>query len=145
MIDEPTLCDEDASVAIKAVCSELARLGKKGAIAVVDSHGETIAVLRQHGAALSTTTIAINKAFTAARLRRPSSETGRRSRDPEQGFDLAYFGDDRYVGFAGGMPVIKNGAVTGAIGVSGLTQPEDEELAAFGVAAILARNAPSSQ
>ena len=37
------------------------------------------------------------------------------------------------------MPVIKDGAVVGGIGVSGLTQAEDDALARIGVAAILAR------
>jgi len=139
MHSELTLCDEDAGAAIAAVKAELLKRGKPGVIAVVDSHGEIIALLRQKGAALSAATIATNKAFTAARLRRPSSELGRMVSHPETGFDVSYFGDARYVGFGGGMPVVKNGAVAGAVGVSGLTQAEDEDLAKVGVAAILAR------
>jgi glc operon protein GlcG len=139
MITELTLCDEDAIAAIAAVKAELLRRGKAGAIAVVDNHGETLAGLRQSGAALNTLPVATNKAFTAARLKRTTLELGRAVRHPQEGYDITYFSDPRYVGFGGGVPVLKDGAVVGAVGVSGLTQAEDEDLARIGVAAILAR------
>ena len=132
-----TLCDRDAMRAIEAIRAELARRGKTAVIAVADAHGETIALLRLHGVALSSVAIATNKAFTAARLRRPTAEIGRRSRHPEDGFDISYYGDSRYIGFGGGLPVIVDGAVVGAVAVSGLTSSEDEELAVLGIAAIL--------
>jgi glc operon protein GlcG len=136
-----TLCDLDATRAIEAIRAELARRGKTAVIAVVDAHGETIALLRQHGAALSSVAIATNKAFTAARLRRPTAEIGSRSRHPETGFDISYYGDPRYVGWGGGLPVLVDGTVVGAVAVSGLTDSEDEELAALGIAAILQNEA----
>lgn len=139
MKTEMTLCDEDASAAIAAVRAELVKRGKTGSVAVTDPHGEVIAVLRVFGAALNSMTVATNKAFTAARLRRASVELGRAVRHAETGYDVAYFGDPRYVGFAGGLPVLKDGVVVGAVGVSGLSQVEDDELAAIGVAAILQR------
>jgi glc operon protein GlcG len=138
MHSELTLCDDDAAVAIAAVKSELKKHGKPGTIVVVDSHGETIACVRQWGAALSTLTIATNKAFTAVRLRRPSSELGKVVAHPTTGFPISYFSDPRYIGFGGGCPVVKDGAFVGAVGVSGLTQAEDDDLARIGVAAILA-------
>ena len=137
MKTETTLTDTDASLAIAAVRAELLKRGKTGTIAVTDAHGEVIALLRMTGTALNSMTVATNKAFTAARLRRASVELGRAVRHPENGYDIAYFGDNRYVGFAGGQPIFVDGAVVGAIGVSGLTQAEDDELALIGVAAIL--------
>ncbi len=134
-----TLCDEDASVAVAAVRAELIKRGKLGTIAVTDAHGELIALLRMSGTALNSMTVATNKAFTAARLKRASADLGRAVRHTENGYDVAYFGDPRYVGFAGGQPVIKDGQVVGAVGVSGLTQAEDDDLAHLGVTAILAR------
>jgi len=133
-----TLCDDDAARAVDAIRDEFRRRGKAGVIAVADAHGETIALLRMHGAPLSSVNVAANKAYSAARLRRPSGETGRRARHPETGFDIAYYGDPRYVGWGGGLPVIVDGAVVGAVAVSGLTDQEDEDLSALGIAAILA-------
>ena len=72
MLTELTLDDEDALAAIAVIKAELLKRGKPGVVAVVDSHGETIALLRQKGAAYSGVLISANKAYTAVRLRRPS-------------------------------------------------------------------------
>jgi len=133
-----TLDDSDAQIAIAAIHGELVRRAKRAVIAVADAHGELLGLLRMSGAALSSIGVATNKAFTAARLRRPSKTIGRNSRDPAKGFDISYYGDPRYVGWGGGLPVIVDEVVVGAIGVSGLVEDEDEELAALGIAAIMA-------
>lgn len=131
-----TLDDGDARLAIEAIHRELVKRGKLGVIAVADAHGELLGLLRMSGAALSSIAVATNKAFTAARLRRPSRTIGRNVRNPETGFDIAYYGDPRYVGFGGGLPILVDGVVVGAVGVSGLVEDEDEELAGLGIAAI---------
>ena len=133
-----TLDHDDARLAIDTIHGELVRRGKIAVIAVADAHGETLGLLRMSGSALSSIAIAANKAFTAARLRRPSRTIGRNARHPDTGFDMAFYGDARYVGWGGGLPVTIAGTVVGAVAVSGLTSDEDEELAALGVAAILA-------
>ena len=81
--------------------------------------------------------VATNKAWTAARERKPTRELGQAARDPQDGFDMAYYGDPRYVGWGGGLPVIVDGAVVGSVAVSGLPEQEDMELAQIGVAAII--------
>jgi glc operon protein GlcG len=75
--------------------------------------------------------IAIAKAFTAARLRRPSRALG------TSGFDIAYYGNVRYVGFAGGLPILHQGEVVGGIGVSGLSPDKEDALATLGIDAML--------
>jgi glc operon protein GlcG len=50
---------------------------------------------------------------------------------------MAYFGDSRYIGWGGGVPVIIEGTVVGAVGVSGLPEQEDMVLAQMGVEAIM--------
>ncbi len=137
MLQIMTLGHADAQKAIAAIQADLARLGKAAAIAVVDAGGEVIATLRLDGTPLSCVNNATNKAFTSARERKPSGDLGKSARHPEHGFDMAYFGDPRYIGFNGGMPVKVNGVVVGGIGVSGLSGAEDERLAAIGVEAIL--------
>jgi glc operon protein GlcG len=127
----------EAQRAIAVIQKELERRGKAAVIAVADAHGELIALLRMDGAALASIVIATNKAFTAARERKPSREIGQSSRHPESGFDTRYFGDDRYIGWGGGLPVWVDGACVGAVGVSGLPEEVDIELAETGVAAIL--------
>ncbi len=128
----------EAQKAIETIQAELFKRNKAAVITVADSHGELIALLRLDGAPLPSIQIAANKAWTAARERKPSREIGQKVRDPEKGFDIAYYGDPRIVGWGGGLPVFVDGVVVGAVGVSGLPQEEDMQLAQMGVDAILA-------
>lgn len=131
-----TLSHADALEIVAAIRAELERQNKGAAIAVVDNHGELLAFLRTDGCPLPSITIAINKAFTAARERSESKTLGQRSR--EEGFPLTNFGDPRYVGWGGGVPILHNGQVVGAVGVSGLPEDEDVVLAQLGVKTISA-------
>lgn len=126
-----TLSHADAQRAIAAIQTELEKRGKIAVIAVADAHGELIALLRMDGAPLASVTIAINKAFTAAREGKPTLDIGAKFR--EKGYDFAWFGDPRYLGWGGGVPVLHDGMCVGAVAVSGLTQQEDHEVAAIGV------------
>src|SRR3972149_5675067 len=112
----------DAQRAIEAIQQELMRRGKAAVIAVTDTHGELIALLRLDGAPLPSILNASNKAWTAARERKPSKELGQAARDPKDGFGMAYFGDPRYVGWGGGLPVRGNGGGGRAGGGSGLPE-----------------------
>jgi glc operon protein GlcG len=136
MLDESTIDYADAKRAVDTIADEVLRRGKAAVIAVADSHGELIAFARLDGAPLSSIPIAINKAWTAARERKATKEIGEAARDPVKGFDIAYFGDPRFVGWGGGVPVWKGGEVVGSVAVSGLAQAEDIELATMGAAAI---------
>lgn len=140
MRQELTLSDHDARIAVEVIRAETEKRGKSAVIAVVDSRGELISLLRMDGAAFSSVNVATNKAFTAARLKRPSSLIGRNARHPETGFDISYYSDPRFIGFSGGLPVIIDGQTVGAVAVSGLTEAEDEELAELAITAIRAAN-----
>jgi glc operon protein GlcG len=108
--------------------------GDGAAVAVVDAHGELVAFLRTDGCGLASINIAIHKAFTAAREGVESSVLGERSRT--EGFPISNFGDPRYVGWGGGVPIIVDGDVIGAVGVSGLPEAADVDLARWAAASL---------
>jgi len=112
---------------IAMVADRLDANGQGAAVAVVDPHGELVAFARTDGCGLASINIAINKAFTAARERVESRVLGERVRT--ENFPITNFGDPRYVGWGGGVPIIVGGEVIGAIGVSGLPEEADMELA----------------
>jgi glc operon protein GlcG len=116
---------------VDSLVAEVEKTGGAAIIVVADPYGELIAFARMDGAPVSSVRIAANKAYTAARERKSTEEIGRKARHPENGFDIAYFGDDRFVGWGGGVPVWRNGQVVGAIAVSGLPQAEDIRLATW--------------
>ena len=136
MMTEITIDYPEAQKAVAAIYSEVLKRGKAGVIAVCDAHGDLIAFARMDGAPLSSITIAMNKAYSAARERKATRDIGIAARNPEKGFDIGYFGDSRFTGWGGGVPVRKDGVVIGAIAVSGLPQVEDIELAEMGAALI---------
>jgi glc operon protein GlcG len=129
----------EAEIAMQAIRGELARRGRAAVVAVADAHGDLISLVRLDGAPVASILIAANKAWTAAREQTPTRAIGQSARDPETGFDIAYYGDPRYVGWGGGIPVVVDGSVVGSVAVSGLPELEDMELAEIGVAAITAQ------
>lgn len=128
------LSHRDAARIIDAIRGELEKQGKGAAIAVVDSQGELLAFLRTDGCKLPSITIAINKAFTAAREQRPSKAIGNSSREKQ--WPMTNFGDPRYTAWGGGVPIVYQEQVVGAVGVSGLPEEEDMVLATLGAALI---------
>jgi glc operon protein GlcG len=121
----------EAKRIIEAAIAEASKISQNAVVAVADSHGELIAFARMDGAPVSSIRIAINKAWSAARERKTTQEIGERARHPEKGFDIAYFGDPRFVGWGGGVPVWRDGEVVGAIAISGLPQQEDIRIATW--------------
>ena len=123
----------EAKRAVDLIVEKASQMQKAVVVAVADAHGDLICLVRMDGAPVSSIRVAINKAWTAARERKPTKEIGEKVKHPEKGHDIAYYGDPMYVGWGGGLPVWKDGEVVGAVAVSGLSSKEDIELAALGV------------
>jgi glc operon protein GlcG len=123
---------ERANKAIAAAQAEAGKRGWKMNIAVSDSGANLVAFTRMDGAMLAGADISIHKSRTAAKFRRDIKifENGVQS-----GLNGLLSLDDVIVN-RGGIPLIENGAVIGAIGVSGGTGSQDEVIAKAGVAAI---------
>lgn len=134
MKTEHSLDYSEAKKIVDAIVAKAQALQKAVVIAVADPHGDVLAFARMDGVGLPSMQIAMNKAWTAARLRKPTKDVGDRLQ--KEGFDIAYYGDPRVVGWGGGIPVWKDGELVGAIGVSGLSSEEDVELAQIGAATL---------
>lgn len=126
----------EARAAMDAMRTEIHRRAQNAVLAVGDSRGDLICLERMDGAPLPSIIVATNKVYAAARERITTREIGRNVRSPEHGFDVAYWGDPKMLGWAGGVPVFHAGVVVGAVAVSGLDEDSDEELARLGIAAI---------
>lgn len=105
-------------------------------IAVVDAGGHLLAFARQPGAWLGSIDIAINKAFTARAFDISTKELAELSQPEEQFFGIHTSNHARVVIFAGGIPLKRDGAVIGAVGVSGGFSKQDQAVAEAGVAAL---------
>ncbi len=130
----PELSHTDAWSIVNIIRERLEGENLGAAVAVVDGHGEMMAFLRTDGCPLPSINNAGNKAFTAARERVESAIIGKKSRD--ETFAITNFGDLRYTGWGGGVPIEIDGVVVGAVGVSGLPEADDIELARIGAASL---------
>jgi glc operon protein GlcG len=127
-----TIDHAEAKHAVDLIVEKASQMQKAASVAVADAHGDLICFARMDGAPVSSIRIAMNKAWTAARERKPTREIGEKVKHPEKGHDIAYYGDPNYVGWGGGIPVWKNDEVVGAVAVSGLSSNEDIALATLG-------------
>ena len=96
------------------------------AAAVVDDSGQVLASQRMDDAALGAMRLAVGKAFTAVSWATPSGEFGPSTQPggDDWGWNTT---DARIVVYAGGIPLLVDGELVGAIGASGGTASEDEE------------------
>jgi glc operon protein GlcG len=112
---------------IEFVVKEIEKKYKRPvAIAITGPEGELISFLRMDGTSPAASRIAQNKAYTAAVDRTDTMTMGARMRGQD---NPAFWGDDRITGFGGGVPVVQQDHVVGAIGISGLPEADDERLA----------------
>jgi glc operon protein GlcG len=132
-VEKKTLTLDGAHKAIGAIVGEARKRGTTGAIAVVDDGGNLMAVERIDGTFAAGGLISIGKARTAALFKKPTSffedliNKGRTA--------MTTVGD--FTPLKGGVPIAVDGAIVGAVGVSGAASAaEDEELATLGAAAV---------
>ena len=136
MVERSEIGHGEARRLVAMVGDRLDAEGGGAAVAVVDAHGELVAFLRTDGCRLPSIDIAIHKAFSSAREGVESSVLGERSRS--DGFPMTNFGDPRFVGWGGGVPITVEGTLIGAIGVSGLEESDDVEIARWAAASVTA-------
>jgi uncharacterized protein GlcG (DUF336 family) len=111
-------------------------IGQPMNIAVVDAGGNLVSHVRMDGAWLGSIDISINKAFTARAFDMPTRDLGGESQSGGSLFGINTTNDGRIVIFAGGIPLREGDEVVGAIGVSGGTVDQDQEVAEAGVGAV---------
>jgi glc operon protein GlcG len=125
---------EGARAAIAAAVEEARRNNWTVSIAVVDVSGTLVAFHRLDQAPVASVDLSIGKARTAARFKTTSKDmedlVSRRS---------AFLGVEGLTAIEGAVPIVVNGAVVGAVGVSGETSREDAQIANAGAAAVTAQ------
>jgi len=132
---KPSLTADAALQVIEACRAKATELGKAFVIAVCDESGRSKATLAMDGAPLVSSQVAIDKAYTAAGFGIPTDGWFDFIKDDEPLRLGAPTGIDRLVVFGGGIPLTVDGAIVGAVGVSGGHYSEDMEVASAGVAA----------
>ncbi|MDR6794774.1 uncharacterized protein GlcG (DUF336 family) [Pseudarthrobacter oxydans] len=130
-----TITLEEAQQVIDAAAKKAAEIGQPMDIAVVDAGGNLKAHARMDGANIGSITISINKAYTAIAFQCETGDLQEATRPagPIHGLSDAHGG--RLVVFPGGIPLVRDGRIMGAIGVSTGTIEQDQEVALAGAGA----------
>ena len=118
----PSISLDRALAVLAAAVAEAKKRRWKMSVAVADSGGNLVAFQRMDGAMLASIQIAEHKAKAAVTFRRPTKVF-------EDGINLMHLNYllafDGVIASRGGIPLIENGAIIGAIGCSGGTDSQD--------------------
>ncbi len=122
-----------AQAVIQATADEANKRGWPLNIAVVDSGGNLVSFLRMDGAQLASISISEHKARASVKYRRAT----RVYEDAVQKSDYKYILSlDDAIASRGGIPLVEDGKIIGAIGCSGGTGSQDEAVCTAGAALI---------
>jgi len=131
MRTKPALTIADACQIVSAARAEVERNHWDVTIAVVDDGGFLLALERLDGAFPQTALVAVDKARTAALMRLPTRTLEELVKQRPGIVTM-----QGVIRVQGGLPVLVGNDCAGAVGVSGATSPQDEQVAAAGIASI---------
>ncbi|MFC7705937.1 heme-binding protein [Plastorhodobacter daqingensis] len=131
----------DAGVLLAGARARADAIGVPMCIAITDESGQLIAFERMDGGKVTSATIAIDKAFTAAAARKATHEYGTASQPGAPAYGISSAIQGRLMVVGGGLPVLVGGEVVGGIGVSSGTPAQDQDVAQAGIDAFLAGQA----
>ena len=131
MRTKTVLTNADAQTMLAAAKAEAEKQKWRVTVAIVDEAGLLLLLDRMDGARAQTAQVAALKARSAAITHRPGKtwEETVKQRPGMLNFPDAF-------PIQGGLPIIHQGEVIGAVGVSGVQSHEDEQVAAAGIAAL---------
>lgn len=124
IVSHPTIASSVAAELVAAVIAEAGRNGWNVAAAVVDRAGAPLASIRMDEALPPVLEFALDKAYTAATMRR-STEAFFERMTGSPSLTLGLQNRPRLMVWGGGLPIVHDGRVVGGIGVSGAQDFED--------------------
>jgi len=132
-VEKRVLTLAGARIVAAAAETEARRLNTTGAVAVVDDGGNLLYLLRIDNTFPAGSYVAMDKARTAATFRMPT----RNLEDAVKNGRTSLVAVSEMTPLAGGVPILVDGHIVGAVGVSGAANAQqDEELAKIAAAAI---------
>jgi uncharacterized protein GlcG (DUF336 family) len=126
---------EQAQAVVTAALTASTGIGTRMNVAVVDAGGNLKAFARQDDAWLGSIDISVKKARTARFFDMPTGALGELSQPGGPLFQIEV-SNGGLITFPGGLPLLVDGVIVGAIGVSGSTVDDDHTVAAAGAAAL---------
>ncbi|WP_137921327.1 heme-binding protein [Hydrogenophaga sp. 2FB] len=135
-VNTPVIDWPAAQTAVAAAVQAAQAMGARVNVALVDAGGVLAGFLRMPGAPLHSIDIAIDKAYTAVSFGLPTARWTEVLQSHSAAVRDGLVQRPRFVAFGGGLPIVEDGRCIGAIGVSGGSEQQDEEIAHAGLVAL---------
>ena len=127
-----------AETVLEAAKKKAAALGLKCNVAVVDDGGHLLAFARMDGARPASAATALTKAVSAATFRQETGTLPAKGEpDVLLSLSIQTASGGKITTLKGGVPIVVDGQVVGAVGVGGGTGEQDAEVAKAGIQALL--------
>jgi glc operon protein GlcG len=126
----PPIGIEGARAVMAAAESEAAKNNWSVVISIIDSGGNLVMLHRHNDVQLSSIEISQGKAKTALMFKRPSKVLD--DAISSGGAGLRFLALKEIVPLEGGLPIVVDGKIIGAIGVSGVLSSQDTQVARAG-------------
>jgi glc operon protein GlcG len=127
-----------AEAVLEAAKKKAAALGLKCNVAVVDDGGHMLAFARMDGARPASAATALSKAVSAATFRQETGPLPAKGEpDVLLSLSIQNASGGKITALKGGVPIVIDGQVVGAVGVGGGTGEQDAEVAKAGIQALL--------
>lgn len=129
MLDIKRLSLDDARILVEGAEKKSREMGIPMCTAIADESGHLIAFTRMDGAKVSSITIAMDKAFTAACAQRQTKDYNEIAVPGKPTFGIHVTNQGRFSIIAGGIPIRTGKMIVGSVGISGGTADEDHQVA----------------
>lgn len=127
MADTVTL--ESAKRLATVAEQEATRLGVRIVVSITNPEGNLVLLHRMDGAALASVSVSMDKAYSAAALQGPTHEFSELGEPGGSAYGLHTSDGGRLTLFGGGFPLLQDGQMVGAVGISGASTEEDMDIA----------------
>lgn len=113
---------------LQAALDHALKLGVNVSVSVLDGHAREVAFVRMPNSPFSSDAVARGKAYASVSFRAATADLEKKI-PFEKVVQLASASDHPIVMIEGGRPIVLDGTVLGAVGVSGATSAQDDEIA----------------
>jgi len=112
---------------------EAKRMGLNVVVAVANPGARPVVVECMDDSYIASYDIALNKAYTSAAVKMPTTTLKNLTQPHQSLYGIQFTNQGQIVVFGGGVPLMKNGELVGALGVSGGSEEQDVHLAEYGM------------
>lgn len=134
---QATITLQNAQSVVESARKRAEQIGVPMNIAVVDEGNNLMAFARMEGAWLGSIDISQGKAYTARAFDMPTKDLAPLCQPGQPLFGIQASNQGHLIIFPGGIPLKENGVVVGAVGVSGGTVDQDQEVATAAAAGLM--------